>query len=135
MLEQRLVIPGRLPGLNEMINENRKSKYKGNSLKQEYTEYCQALIYSQELQPIQGKAFFEFFWFEVPNRGKLRDKDNIAAGGRKVIFDALTRADILKDDNWDNIEGWTDKFFIAKSKNLQEVLVVITDLNEVENKT
>ena len=52
-------------------------------------------------------AKFVFLWLE-PN--KKRDKDNIAAGGRKYIFDSLVEMGILKGDGWNFVINWEDHF-------------------------
>ena len=55
-------------------------------------------------------AYLRFTWGE-PN--KKRDPDNIAAGGRKFILDALVHSGILPNDGWANVTGWCDVFTLA----------------------
>lgn len=60
-------------------------------------------------------------WIE---RDRRRDKDNIAAFGRKVIQDALVRMKALRNDGWNNIEGFSDEFAVDKKKPRIEVTIV-----------
>ena len=53
-----------------------------------------------------------YTWYE-PNR--RRDKDNICAGGRKVIQDALVKGGYLRNDGWKEIAGFSDEFRVDKS--------------------
>lgn len=46
---------------------------------------------------------FEFTWFETTRK---RDPDNIAAGGRKIILDAMRAIGMLSNDGWSSyVEG------------------------------
>ena len=108
-----LIIPGRLPGLNEATAANRSHAMMGAKLKQ---------LIEQEIgweirRQLQGVAItmpvhIDYFWFE---RDKRRDKDNISGWGRKVIQDALVFEGILIDDGWDEIVGFNDCFAVDKA--------------------
>ena len=64
------------------------------------------------IHPIK-RAWFSFLWIE---RNRRRDKDNVAAGGRKLILDGLVEAGILPDDSWKYVVGWEDHFAVDKVK-------------------
>lgn len=106
-MTQKLIIKGRLPGLNEIINADRTNRHIGAKLKKEWTELVAWECKRQKLIPVD-KADFEFTWIEQNMR---RDKDNIASGGHKMIFDGLVTAGILTGDGWKQIGNFSDKFY------------------------
>ena len=105
---QFLWIPGPLPGLNDL--QASRNHWSVNKLKKRWYEIIAVCVKQAALRPVKV-AQINFFWVE---RNKRRDKDNIAAGGRKLIFDGLIKAEILKDDGWDEIKGWGDAFSLNK---------------------
>ena len=122
-MAQTFIIPGRLPGLNELIA---KSKGKGgfytyNALKKEYETMIAMCIKTTGLIPMGLDIYFTFYWYEKNER---RDKDNIAAGGRKLILDALVETGILQNDTWKYINGWEDVFAVDKLNPRIEVVMV-----------
>lgn len=92
---QKLVIKGRLDGLNEVINANRENKYKGAKIKKDnenivyyYAKFC-------KLKPITNYPVkVKIDWYETNRR---RDVDNILSA-KKFIFDGLMKAGIIKGD-------------------------------------
>jgi len=127
-------IPGRLPGLNEIIaackvnkrtkyskwNEFRYSKYA--ELKQHWTQYiCIVLNNFRGLN--FERAWFDFCWIE---KNRMRDPDNIVGGGRKFIFDSFVKLKIIPNDGWKNVAGWSDKFTVSKNFGIE---VKITKMN------
>ena len=54
-----------------------------------------------------------YLWVE---KNRRRDKDNISSFGRKVIQDALVKMGVLRNDGWENIEGFSDNFAVDKGK-------------------
>jgi hypothetical protein len=108
----RLVIKGRLPGLNEYTNACRTNPRAGNQMKRD----AQDLVMWHILQQIRGRRFekpvFILFTFYEPDR--RRDRDNVASFARKVIQDALVKCDTLHDDGWDYVTGYQDKFQVDK---------------------
>ena len=105
---QTLWIPGRLPGLNEVINQNRGNKFAGAKTKKDLTNSI-AILAKAQLQPCD-RAHFIFNWVEI---NKKRDPDNIASA-KKFIFDGLVLAGILKNDGWKQVEGFEDLFSVDK---------------------
>ena len=79
-------------------------------MKKQWTGHIAAQM--ARLKPCK-KIFLVFTWIE-PNR--RRDPDNIAAGGRKLILDAMVVAGVIQDDSWKYVRGWKDKFFTDKQK-------------------
>jgi len=111
-----LFIPRLLPGLNEIIAaaKVRKGSYSRYAeLKSEVeTEIC-LYIREQRLSLFECPVWLNFTWIE-PN--KRRDKDNVAAGGRKFILDSLVRDGVIRSDGWRYVVGWIDRFEIQKTK-------------------
>lgn len=106
---QTLVIPGHLPGLNEIIAAAKGAGGRGflyAKLKRQWSETIWALARSARLTPVV-RARFTFRWIEKDRR---RDPDNVAAGGRKLIFDGLVKAGTMPGDGWAHIAGWSDSF-------------------------
>lgn len=91
----KFIIPGRLPGLNEMIDAARSSKYTSAQQKRRHTEDIAWYIKAAKIPHFQ-KINVIITWYE-PN--KDRDKDNIHAGV-KFIMDALVMAGVIKNDGW-----------------------------------
>lgn len=103
----KLVINGRLPGLNDLIAAERTNRYKAAQMKRDAE---QIILWSAKAS-LRGKiptpTIMHYRWYE-PNR--KRDKDNISSFGRKVIQDALVKGRYLPGDGWNHIEGFTDEF-------------------------
>ena len=108
----RLVIKGRLPGLNEYTNACRTNPRAGNQMKRD----AQDLVMWHILQQIRGRRFEKpvFILFTFYEQGRRRDRDNVASFARKVIQDALVKCDTLHDDGWDYVTGYLDKFQVDK---------------------
>lgn len=122
----KFTICGTLPGLNDFIDANRRNYHAGAKLKKE-AQYLVELSARKCLKhwKASGPVFMHYVWFEPSKR---RDKDNIAAGGRKIIQDALVSAGFLKNDGWADIIGFSDEFRIDKKEPRIEVII-----EEVEN--
>lgn len=120
-MEYKLIIFGRLDGLNEYTAANRTNPYQGGKMKKENEKQVIGYI-RQQLKGIQIKkpVWLEFRWFE---RNKRRDLDNISSFGRKVIQDALVKTGVLKDDGWDYIVGFQDNFYVDKEQSRIEVII------------
>ena len=119
-LEQTFVIDGRLPGLNDYINAERRNKYLANKMKQTWQSIVIASIRVARIKPQDTPAWITYRFFE-PN--KRRDKDNISGYAHKVIQDAIVAAGILPDDGWDSVAGYTDFFWTDKARPRVEVKI------------
>lgn len=107
-LSSELWIPGRLPGLNDLIfTKVRKGiKVRGEAVRRV------VLLAQLSRLPRFERARFEFAWVE-PNM--KRDPDGIAGGGRKVVLDGLVQAGVLPGDGWAHVAGWSDRFEVSKA--------------------
>lgn len=110
-MTQKFTIHDRLPGINEYTAQQRANKYGGNLMKRHAQKAIEAEIRASKVKPIKSPVTILYTFYE-PN--KRRDKDNIAGFAHKVIQDALVACGIIKDDAWDYIIGYEDRFGIDK---------------------
>lgn len=120
-MEYKLIIPGKLPNLNDYIAAERTNRHKGAKMKTGSGNIVAAAI-GQCLRGVRIEKPVEmhYFWYE-PN--KRRDKDNVSSFGRKVIQDSLVDAGILKDDGWKHVVGFSDRFEVDRENPRIEVLI------------
>jgi len=112
MTEQHCFIHNTLPGLNEIlyIKHGKFGHFGYQRMKRDCEERIGLCLAISHIKPVK-RAWIDFEWIE---KNRRRDPDNITAGGRKFILDTLVWAGILKDDGWDEVAGWTDKFTVNK---------------------
>lgn len=120
-MRQTFTIPGRLPGINELISQNRRGWATGWKLKEEAEWEVRAAIVDARMQPVTSRCRIQFTYFE-PNR--RRDMDNIAGFAHKVILDALVKSGVLADDGWKEISGFTDTFEVDAVEPRIEVTLI-----------
>lgn len=108
----KVIIPFALPGLNEYIEAERKNLYKGAGMKRDWQRRVEIVLRRQIRGPLREPVVMRYIWFEKDRR---RDHDNVSSFGRKIIQDALVGIKALKNDGWNNIEGFSDSFMVDKS--------------------
>lgn len=108
-MRQSFEIPGRLPGLNEYTEANRKGYRVGNAMKRDATDTAMWCIRAAGLSPME-RADIRFTWVEPNMR---RDKDNIRFAA-KFILDALVRAGVLANDGWKQVGDMSDTYYVNK---------------------
>ena len=88
-------IPGRLPGLNEIIAAAKagKGKYQPYSIMK--SEWTHTIAWLAKKLPAYNRVDIIITWYEPDRR---RDPDNIT-GGTKFILDSLVVAGAIKDDS------------------------------------
>jgi hypothetical protein len=111
----RLIIPHELTDLNTYIDAERSNKYQAALIKRNMTGLV--TLYARRLKPAKTPVRITYHWY-CKNRRK--DKSNIAFA-KKFIEDGLIKAGVLKNDGWNDIEGFTDKFYIDKENPRVEV--------------
>lgn len=126
-MRYKFTIKGTLPGLNELIEAERRNRYEGARLKKQ----CETVV-AHSARQLGNVVFTQpvhmvYHWHE---KNRRRDKDNISAFGRKVIQDALVKAGYLLNDGWDNIEGFEDHFYVDAKK--PRVVVEIWERDETD---
>lgn len=119
----RFVIPTKLPSLNAYVDANRTNYHAGAKMKKDLQTYIRGCIYSNLGRlKIKKPIIAHFTWIED---NKRRDLDNIASA-KKFIFDALVQTEVLQNDNWRWVKGFSDKFEHKKTA------MVIVELEETE---
>lgn len=113
----KIIIPGKLPGLNDYTKANRGNKYSGNNLKKETQLFISFYL---PKKPLNTPIKLIFNWYE-PN--KRRDKDNIAFA-KKFILDALVNAKCIPNDGWKEIDSFQDRFYVDKDNPRIEVEIL-----------
>ena len=117
----KLIIPGELADLNTYINAERSNKYIGAKIKRETTDYITVLAKRLKTE-IRTPVRITYRWY---CKNKRKDKSNIAFA-KKFIEDGLVTAGVLKNDGWNDIDGFADEFYIDKGN--PRVEVEITEL-------
>lgn len=112
----RLTIPGELVDLNTYINAERSNRYAGAKIKSEMTDYVTLLAKGLKTE-IRAPVRITYRWY---CKNKRKDKSNIAFA-KKFIEDGLVVAGVLKNDGWNDIEGFNDRFYIDKANPRIEV--------------
>lgn len=120
---QKLVVKGRLPGMNELINANRISRWSGHNQKKTQTARIEKLA-AKQLEKVDYKIDLTFKWFCKDRR---RDKDNIAGGGQKFVLDGLQEAGIIRNDGWKEIGKISHEYYIDKERERVEVILEESD--------
>ena len=117
----KLIISGRLAGMNEYTEQNRRNKYAGASMKAKEQAKVEWTIRQQiKVKKLNPPVNLAYTYYE-PN--KRRDKDNISAFAHKVVQDALTATGLLENDGWAEIGSFQDDFFVSKEDPRIEVRI------------
>lgn len=124
-MTEKLIIPGELPGLNEIIAISKEHWAKYAEEKHNRTEEIAYLAKSQIKRKYQ-KVDLVFTWF---CKNKKRDKDNIIAG-QKFILDGIVAAGVIENDGWRQV-GNILHYFEVDNKN-PRVEVIIKEVEESE---
>lgn len=114
----RLVIEGRLPGLNEYIAAERSHRAAAARMKAETQELIGWTIRAQlGAVRITRPVWMRYTWVE-PNR--RRDRDNIAFA-HKFVQHAHLHEGVLQGDGWKHILGHSDAYAVDKDRPRVEV--------------
>ena len=101
-----MVIPGRMPGLNDYVRAERANRFAASKMKKEQTERAGIAAVEQRMPRFSGRVEIVFTWVEENRR---RDMDNVAFA-KKFILDGLVRAGVIKDDTPRYVAGLSDRF-------------------------
>ena len=131
-MKQKLIIKGRLASLNDYIKACRTSPWKGNKFKQEEQDKVKKYIGESGLKRIDEYPLqVTFLFYEQTHK---RDLDNISGWAHKAVMDTLKDEDIIENDGWKQIYGYTDYFFIDKENPRIEVILETVHQEESEPK-
>ena len=119
MERMKLIIPGRLPGLNDMTDAARRNRYESAKMKREYTDLVAWCARSARL-PRFDQVDMVITWYE-PNM--KRDKDNIMAG-QKFILDGLVQAGVIANDGWRQVGDISHRFRVDQTNPRIEVELI-----------
>lgn len=117
----RLIIPLKLPSLNQYINECRRNRYAGANMKSKVEN--DIAIYINKLPIYKNPIKIKFCWVE---NNKRRDLDNVCFA-KKFILDAMVKCGKLKNDNRNYVNGFTDTF---KYDSVAKVILEIEEEND-----
>lgn len=118
----KLEIPYKLPSLNQYINECRKNRYAGATMKAAVEK--DLALYINKLPTYENPIKIHFLWIEG---NKRRDLDNVCFA-KKFILDCMVKCGKLKNDNRKCVTGFTDSFEYGSETK------VILDIKEVSNR-
>ena len=113
-------IPGRLPGLNEIIEAAKRGKgnYQPYSImKQTYTDMVAWLA---KKLPAYKRVALVITWYEPDRR---RDPDNIMAG-QKFILDGMVQAGTIPNDSQKHVKGILHRFDVDRKNPRVEVEIL-----------
>lgn len=88
-------IPGRLPGLNEIIAKINRNRWAGSKQKKDVTAECAYWIRIYKVPAFLSPVIVRFKWIEPNAR---RDRDNVQSGS-KFILDALQAVGVIVNDS------------------------------------
>lgn len=114
------------PGLNDLLHEAEKHPNAYNQMKRQYQMIAINAI-RRDLRGYKAKGLVVLHCtFGEPNKGNKRDYDNIVSAGRKIINDALTKTETIKDDSPKYLGYGTNKFVYTDSP------FIAVEIEEVE---
>ncbi len=113
----KIIIPGELPGMNEIIRASKSHYHAYNNMKREHTENVAWLAKATKKE--YEKIDLEITWY-CKNRRK--DKDNIMAG-TKFILDGLVMAGVIENDGWRHVGSISHDFKVDRDNPRIEVII------------
>lgn len=113
----KIIIPGEMPGMNEIIKAAKSHYHAYNKLKRENTEL---VMYAANKVPKKKRVFLDITWVA---KNKRRDPDNIAAAV-KFIWDGLVEVGVIDNDGWNQNGGWKNSFEVDKLNPRVEVKIM-----------
>lgn len=116
---RKLIIPGRLPGLNEAFDAARRNKHVEAKTRHSFENFIiwHAKRCLNDWKP-KPPVVLHYTFYE-PN--KRRDKDNVAGYAMKLIQDSLVKAGYLRGDGWACIDNMTFAWAVDKKRPRIEV--------------
>lgn len=119
-------IPGRLPGLNEIIEAAKQGKGNYQPYARMKEEYTTMVAWLAKKLPAYEKVALIITWHEPDRR---RDPDNIMAG-QKFIMDGLVMAGTIPNDSQKYVRGIMHRFEVDRQNPRVEVEIVDIEKNE-----
>ena len=117
------------PGLNDLLHEAERHPKAYNTMKQQYQMLAVNAI-RRNLRGFKAQCLvIPHYKFCEPLKGNKRDYDNIAAAGRKIINDALTKTGTIKDDSPQYLGYGTNTFIYADEPFIEVLLETVETLD------
>lgn len=128
-MEYIVILPLKLPSLNDYIRACRTNKYAGAGMKKQIENEITYFI--NKLPKFDNPIEIEFTWIES---NKKRDLDNICFA-KKFILDAMVKCGKMKNDNRNYVTGFRDFFeYDKESKVILKIKEVDKDDKKKEDK-
>lgn len=118
----KLIIPGELPTMNEIVKVSKSHPMAYANMKKKYTGLV--VLQARKLKRVD-RADFHITWH---CKDKRKDKDNISGGGTKFLLDGLVAAGVIDNDGWKQVGDITNKFAVDKEN--PRIEVEITPIQE-----
>lgn len=116
----KLVVFGRLDGLNEYTTANRTVSYKGAKMKHKNEKHVSSFIsYKMRNMDLKYPISLKFCWYE---KNRKRDPDNICFA-KKFILDAMVKSHVLPNDSQKYIKEFHDLFYVDKDNPRIEIFI------------
>lgn len=103
--------------LNTYIDAERTHRQLGAKLKKAETVRVFVSCVEQKIKRVKHIDIIRFSWF---CKDKRKDKDNVAFA-KKFILDGMMMAKVIKNDGWNDIDGFVDIFAIDNKNPRVEV--------------
>lgn len=114
MEKEKIIIPGELPGMNEIIEAAKNHPMAYAQMKEDNTD---AVAWPAKMIPKMKRVFLNITWY---CKDKRRDPDNIAAAV-KFIWDGLVEGGVIEKDGWKQNAGWVNHFEVDKKNPRVEI--------------
>lgn len=120
-MKQKIIVYGRLDGMNELIESNRRNRYRGAEEKRINQMLVVNAIRRCKICGVKRyPVVIVIKWYE---RNDRRDPDNIAAA-KKFILDALQQAEIIRNDGRQEVCEFHDFFYTDRKNPRIEVTLI-----------
>ena len=116
--EAKLVIPGELPTMNEIINISKTHWAKYKKMKDEWTGIVVLYASQQEIPAFEAVELDITYY----RSNKRVDPDNLCAA-KKIILDGLQEAGVLENDGWKEVKGFQEKWQVDKDNPRTEIII------------
>ncbi len=119
-----------LPDLNDLLGEAARHPKAYGELKRDMeSKVINAIRLQLKGWKADKRIQLNITWGEK-NKGPYRDFDNVVAGGRKIINDALTKSGTIKDDNPYYLGYGRDEFVYTDKPFIKVEIVEIEDFKK-----
>ena len=113
------------PSLNDLLSEACRNPKDYGRMKHSYENVVIDAVRTQiRGYKANGKVMLDILWGEPKKTPHKRDEDNVIAGGRKIIHDALKTLGVIEDDNPDYIIFGRNKVLYTDDEPFIEVHIV-----------